>query len=251
MSHVCYNLTWVPKFYPMGRTYFSLAVPAFLFHVLFWTQVATHRSLRQLSMLWVYHYLLTDMFLLLQVFSEYILRTSLPYCISHTILILFCNVEAYTTAWVTVLEAYMLVCLNITRYYQIVKNCNIAARYPYALALFSILLYPCGIIVFLVQVKLLKTVTIHVHQTSSNCHLLYSGTKTQIGSLITILIIPIALNCYFMTLTTIHVRRSQQAARAQVGNRSFLYYSQPFFATFNILNTYIYSFNFSSSTFYG
>ncbi|UJR28600.1 hypothetical protein I4U23_009833 [Adineta vaga] len=215
MSQPCYNMTWVSGFRPIGRAYLALAIPAFIFHILFWIQVATHRPLRQLSMLWVYNYLFTDMLLLLQLFIEYSLRTSLPYCISPRIFKLFCGLEAYTSAYITVLEAYILVCLNITRYYLIVKNCDIATRYPYILILINLFLYLFGALFLFFQTKFVQIVTVHVHQHSSSCHLQYHNVKTQIGNLIAILLIPIVLNCYFVALTTIHVRHSQRAARAQ------------------------------------
>lgn len=216
MSYQCMNMTWSSEFRPIGQIYLGLAIPAFLFHVLLWIQVATHQSLRQFSMLWVYNYLLTDLLLLIQFFVEYLLRTFLPYCVSLSIFNLFCNIEAYTTAYMTVLEAYMLVCLNITRYYLIVKNCNIADRYPYILILLNIFLYFFGISLLLFQVKLFRIAGIHRHDHSTSCHLQFLDIKTQIGNLIIVLLIPIILNCYFMTLTTIHVRQSQRAVRAQV-----------------------------------
>ncbi|CAF1411201.1 unnamed protein product [Adineta steineri] len=222
MSYRCYNMTWTLQSRNIGRAYLSLAIPALIFHVLFWVQVATHRSLRQLSMLWVYNYLFTDMLLLIQFFLEYILRTSLPYCISYSIFNTFCVLEAYTTAYITVLEAYMLVCLNITRYYLIVKNFDIAARYPYILVLFNIFLYLFGMSLLLFQVKLFRTLVLHRHPHTSNCHLQYFNIRTQIGNLFIVLLIPIILNCYFMTLTTIHVRQSRQAVRAQHNKHSQL-----------------------------
>jgi hypothetical protein len=209
-------MTWTPEFRQMGRAYLGLAIPALLFHVLFWMQVFTHRALRQISMLWVYNYLFTDFLLLIQLFIEYTLRTSLSYCISHSIFYMFCYLEAYTTAYMTILEAYMLVCLNVTRYYLIVKNCNISTRYPYILAVLNIFLYFIGISIFLVQVLLFQIVKLHPHQRTQSCHFEFVNLKTQIGNLIIVLFIPIIANCYFMTVTTIHVRQSQQAVRSQV-----------------------------------
>jgi hypothetical protein len=215
MSSHCSNMTWTSDSRQIGRVYLALAIPAFLFHVLFWIQVAIHQPLRQLSMFWVYNYLFTDLLLLIQLFVEYILRTYLPYCISNSIFNVFCNFEAYTTTYMTVLDAYMLVCLNITRYYLIVKNCNIAARYPYIFVLLNIFLYVFGISLLLFQVKLFQIVEMHSHHTAS-CHFQFLDIKTKIGNLIIVLLIPIILNCYFMKLTTVHVRQSQRAVRAQV-----------------------------------
>ncbi|CAF0750193.1 unnamed protein product [Rotaria sordida] len=214
MFYQCYNMTWTLEFRQIGRAYLALAIPAFIFHVLFWMHVATHRALRQISMLWVYNYLFTDILLLVQFFVEYTIRT-MSHCIAHSSFYAFCNVEAYTNAYMTVLEAYMLVCLNITRYYLIVKNCNISTQYPYILILFNICLYLVGISVLLLQVELFQIVKLHPHHNTGNCHFNYLDIKTQYGNLIIVLLIPIILNCYFMILTTIHVRRSQQAVRSQ------------------------------------
>ena len=203
----------------MGGAYLGLAVPAFLANVCFWVQVMTHRTLRQTSMLWIYNYLFTDILLLIQLFVEYALRYGLPYCISPSAFHLLCNIEAYTVAYMTVLEAYMLVCLNVTRYYLIVKNVNISARYPNGILTLNVLLYVFGIIFIILEVEVFGIVQVHPHEYSPSCHLQYFDIKTQIGNLTLILVVPIILNCYFMVLTTAHVRQSQLAARSRVCER--------------------------------
>ena len=210
-------MTWAIEFYPLGAAYLGLAVPAFIFHVLFWVQVAMHRSLRQISMLWVYNYLFTDLILLIQLFLEYIFRTSLSYCISPFTFSILCNLEAYTAAYMTVLEAYMLVGLNVSRYFFIVKNYNLATQYPSLLILLMVFLYIFGLTIYILQVEVFHIIDVHKHDDTPSCHFQYINTKTGLGNLTCVLIIPIILNCYFMAITTIHVRRSQQAARAQVG----------------------------------
>ncbi|CAF3433042.1 unnamed protein product [Rotaria sp. Silwood1] len=214
MSYRCYNMTWTLEARQISRAYLALAIPAFIFHVLFWIHVATHRALRQISMLWVYNYLFTDILLLVQFFIEYTVR-KMSYCMSFSNFYAFCNIEAYTNTYMTILEAYMLVCLNITRYYLIVKNLNISIQYPYILIFLNICLYIVGISVLLLQVKVFQIVKLDSHQYTQSCHFNYLDIKTQLGNLIIILLIPIILNCYFMTLTTIHVRRAQQAVRSQ------------------------------------
>ena len=216
MSSRCFNMTWVPQYYTLGNTYLGIAILAFLFHICFWIQVAIHPKLRQMSMLWVYNYLLTDSILLIQLILEYILRMSLPLCISPNTFRFLCNIEAYTSAYMTILEAYILVCLNISRYCLIVKNYNASARYPTALLLFNIFLYVFGLLIYVLQVEVFQIVEVHRHYDTPSCHLLFLDLKTQVGNLLVVLLIPIVLNCYFMALTTIHVRRSQQAVRAQV-----------------------------------
>ena len=209
-------MTWTPQAYPLVDAYLGTAIPAFLFHVCFWIQVATHRSLRQMSMLWVYNYLLTDIILLVQLFLEYILRRSLPYCISPAIFRFLCNIEAYTSAYMVILEAYILVCLNISRYWLIVKNYDASARYPTVLLFFNLFLYIFGIGIYVLQVEVFQIVKVHFHEDTPSCHFQFLDLKTQLVNLFFVLIIPIVLNCYFMGLTTMHVRRSQQAARVQV-----------------------------------
>jgi len=209
-------MSWNLEDRQIGRAYLGLAIPALLFHILFWIQVATHKALRQNSMFWVYNYLFTDFLVLVQLLVEYILRTTSPYCISYSTYWIFCNIEAYTPAYMTILEAYSLVCLNVTRYYLIVKNVNISTRYPYIPILVNIFLYLFGISIFLIQVELVKTVKIRSHYHTQSCHFQFSHIKTQIVNLIIVLLIPIILNCYLMTLTIIHVRQSQQAVRSQV-----------------------------------
>lgn len=216
MVKECLNMTWDSAYRSLGTAYFGLGVPAFIFHLLFWLHVATHRSLRHMSMLWVYNYLFTDILLLLQLFLEYITRTSSSLCISSWGFSLLCNLEAYTGAYMAILEAYMLVCLNISRYFLIVKNYNIAVRYPYLLFIFNAFLYIIGLAVYLLQVEVFKIVRVHVHENSPSCHFQFVEMSTQMTNLAFVLIIPILLNCYFVAITTSHVRRSQQAARAQV-----------------------------------
>ncbi|CAF3723865.1 unnamed protein product [Rotaria magnacalcarata] len=214
MSLECYTMAWSPELHQIGRIYLTLAIPAFIFHVLFWIQVATHPALRQMSMLWVYNYLITDILLLVQLFVEYSTRT-MSRCVSPVIFYVFCAIEAYTDSYMTVLEAYMLVCLNITRYYLIVKNFNISSRYPYILLIFNVCLYLFGLAILLIQTKLFGIVKLHEYRKNGSCHLDYENTKTGFVNLSIVLFIPIILNCYFMAVTTIYVRRSQLAARSQ------------------------------------
>ncbi|CAM4865540.1 unnamed protein product [Rotaria socialis] len=214
MSLECYNMTWPLNLRQIGRIYLALAIPAFIFHVLFWIQVATHPALRQMSMLWVYNYLITDILLLVQLFVEYSTRT-MSGCVSPAIFNVLCAIEAYANSYMTVLEAYMLVCLNITRYYLIVKNFNIASRYPSILLIFNVCLYLFGIAILLIQTKLFGIVQLHEYQNNGSCHLDYEDIKTGFGNLFIVVFIPVILNCYFMIVTTIHVRQSQLAARSQ------------------------------------
>ena len=216
MVNRCHNITWAPEYLSLGAAYLGLSVPALLFHILFWLYVAIHRSLRQMSMLWVYNYLFTDLLLLIQIFLEYFVRTTIFHCVSHQMFAILCSIEAYTTAYMAVLEAYLLVCLNVSRYLFIVKNYNLCDRYPSHLLVLNAFIYVVGLVVYILQVEVFRNVRIHYHDKSPSCHLQFVSVSTQIGNLLFVLIIPIVLNCYFMAITTIHVRRSQQAARAQV-----------------------------------
>ena len=228
MSDRCVNMTWKVEYLYFGRIYLGLAIPAFIIHVLFWIQVATHRILIQMSMIWVYNYLFTDLLLLIQFFVEYGIRTS-KNCVSHLIFYIFCNFEAYTASYTTILEAYMLVGLNITRYYLIVKNFNISARYPRALVLLNLCLYGFGLCMLLFQVELLQIVKLHFHRHLQSCHFEYSDMRIRIGNLLVTLFIPVVLNCYYMILTIRHVRRSQQVIHSQVKQRVNFYIKFIFF----------------------
>ena len=218
MGNECYNLTWVPTSYSLGITYLVMGIVAFVIHFIFWLQVFTHRVLRQMSMLWVYNYLFTDMLLLIQLFIEYAVHTSMRNCVSYLLFKISCILEAYTGIYMAILEAYMLVCLNISRYLLIVKNYNLSARYRISVLIFNGFIYIVGLCFYAIQANGLKLIDIHPHYQTLSCHLRYPDIKTQIGNLLIVLIIPIGLNIYFVTLTTIHVRQSQQAARSQVMN---------------------------------
>ena len=255
MSNRCFNMTWSPEFQQIGRAYLGLAVPAFLANVCFWIQVTTHGTLRQMSMLWIYNYLFTDMVLLVQFFLEYTVRYAMPYCISPSTFYLLCNIEAYTAAYMTILEAYMLVCLNVTRYYLIVKNVNVSARYPNGILLLNVFLYVFGIVFIVLEVEVFRIVQVHPHESSPSCHLQHFDIKTQIGNLTLLLLVPIILNCYFMVLTTTHVRQSQLAARSRVRRkmRAHAIHLQNMYALLRLFisraaNICICWFNFSSST---
>jgi len=215
-------MTWNDEYRQITRVHLGLAISAMIFQLLFLIQVILNRSLRELSMFWVYNYLLTDFLILIQTFMEYILRTTLPYCISHTLFYILCNLEAYITSYMTVLEAYILVCLNFTRYYMIVKNCNISREHPRLLIGVTICLYTFSIAIFVFQVEIFQIVTLHPHQQSQNCHFQYHDIKTQIGNLILVLLIPTILNLYFMTLTAIHVRQSRRTVRMQANKHVHL-----------------------------
>lgn len=215
MSLECANMTWPMEIRQMGQFYLAVAIPAFVFHVLFWIQVATNQTLRQMSMFWVYNYLITDILLLVQLFVEYSSRT-MSACVSDLTFNVLCKIEAYTNSYMSILEAYMLVCLNLTRYYLIVKNRNISSQHPHLLIVCNICLCIIGLSILIFQSLLFKIMRLESDRNTGSCSLDYANVGTRIGNLIIVLLIPIILNFYFMTVTTIHVRRSALAARAQV-----------------------------------
>jgi hypothetical protein len=215
-SEQYFNLTWSPEYQTLGGVYVAITTLAILFHLLFWIQVATHQKLRQISMLWIYNYLFTDLVLLVQLLAEYITRRSLPHCIAARVFFLLCKIEAYTSLYMSILEAYMLVCLNVSRYFLIVKNCNISARYPSRILCFNVGLYIVGICVYIFQVEILEIVTLQTSQRAPNCHFRFRDRTNRIANIIVILVVPIAANIYLMIVTLLHVRRSEQAARTQV-----------------------------------
>lgn len=215
MNGSCFDLWWTTDSREFGIAYLVLGILAFIIHILFWFQVASHRSVQQMSMLWVYNYLFTDLLLLIQLFIEYAVH-SLPNCVSRNVFAFNCILEAFTGIYLAILEAYMLVCLNVSRYLLIVKNYDVSIRFPRLLVAFNFFLYSFGMGFYLVQSRLIASISVHEHYNIFSCHLLYKGEGAAVGNIALVLLIPIGLNIIFVVLTTIHVRKSQQAARSRV-----------------------------------
>ncbi|CAF2029579.1 unnamed protein product [Rotaria magnacalcarata] len=120
----CEFIRWSPQATTIVKPIFYLCIFATMSHILFWIQFIAYPSVRQHSMQWVYAYLITDELLLVRFFLIYAYRW-LPVCVPYIFRMAFCYAEAIFDNYLNLLQSYILLALNISRYLQIAYNHNV------------------------------------------------------------------------------------------------------------------------------
>lgn len=225
-----------------------LAVPI---HVIFWIHLLFYPSVRQKGMIWLYIYLLSDLFLIFRFLLFYGQRVN-NVCISRSTRIYLCYFEAVSKLYITVLQSYILLGLNICRYVQIVRNRNVYIKNIrlVILALMLIFSLPGVNIVF----QFLINWTVLWRKLGSLCDIIYASAGVQVYNLIVIYTIPVALNILFLGLcirflsSTGDIRSLQILHNRRKFHRTILKQSLIFYTIWTVLwSPYVLSFQFVNS----
>jgi hypothetical protein len=246
----CIVLTWSSDTADVrGGTLYvcSIAIPI---HVVFWIQLLFYSSVRQRGMIWLYIYLLTDLFLLFRFFLFYGQRIS-NVCVPRTARVYLCYFEAASKIYTSVIQSYILLGLNVSRYIQIVHNRNVYIKHIRLLILSNLIIFTLPFLNIAIQfiinwTKLSK-------QLGGLCGIVYSSVYVQIYNLIIVYIIPVSLNLLFLGLCIRHINSTGNIRNQQIINnrrrfhrtiltQSILFYTiwiilwSPFVLSFQFIN---------------
>ncbi len=212
------SLSWTPSGINNQQPRLIVCIIASIIHSIFWLQLVFCSSLRQKSIQWIYAYLSTDIFLLFRFFFIYIVYTTSTECQPNKSWVLFmCYFETIGDNYLNLLEAYILLALNICRYVQIAYNRNVYATNRRLLIIIHLCIYSIPIFILLVQFLTgwaqLEPFTHDV------CDVLYTNTYIQIFNIITAFALPILLNILVIYFRHVRLISTLQRGKHHVSAR--------------------------------
>jgi hypothetical protein len=230
-------------------TVYICGIAAFV-HFLFWIQFALCPSVRQKGMLWIYEYLLTDLFLIFRFFLFYIQRDTRQ-CISRASRTILCYFEATSKIYTNSIQSYILLGLNVSRYVQIVFNRNVYSKYMHVIILGHLVIYTLPVVN--IGFQFFTNWTTIWRQSGGTCAILYTSVYVQIYNLIIVYVLPVSLNLIFLSLCIRFIKSTGNIRNQQILNnrrkfhrtlltQSLLFYSiwfllwSPFVIAFQFIN---------------
>ena len=209
----CVVLTWSSDTADARLVTVYICAIATLIHSLFWIQFISCSSVRQIGMMWIYVYLLTDLFLIFRFFLFYIQRIS-EVCIPRASRTILCYFEATSKIYTNVIQSYILLALNVCRYVQIVYNRNVYLKHIRLIILAHLMIYTLPIINIAFQ--FFVNWTLIWRESGGTCDILYTSIYVQIYNLIIVYIIPVSLNLIFLSLCIRYIRARQNIRNEQI-----------------------------------
>ncbi|CAF3756287.1 unnamed protein product [Rotaria sp. Silwood1] len=197
-------LLWTQAVIDNTKSQFYACVIASVTHLVFWFQIIFCSSLRQRSLLWIYSYLITDIFLLVRFSFSYIVHTTSTECKPSRAWILFtCYFEATLDNYLNITEIYILLALNICRYVRIAYNRNVYQVDMKRLILtqFGICLVPLVVLI----VEFLFGWTQIRELISDSCDVFYTNVYIQVFNTIFGYALPMFLNVLVIYASVRHV----------------------------------------------
>ncbi|UJR08411.1 hypothetical protein I4U23_012681 [Adineta vaga] len=209
----CIPLIWSPSTADALDSTWIVCVIAIIIHTLFWIQILIFPTLKQRSMIWLYDYLISDLFLLIRFFILYGIRRE-QLCLDPTFRTFVCYFEATSKFYMNVVQAYLLLALNISRYAQIVHNRNVYVENSRLLILTHVLILILPIVNVVVQ--FLANWTLLWRRTGAACDVQYISFTVQVFNLFLIYIIPVTSNLFILTLCIRHVSSTRGVTSEQI-----------------------------------
>ncbi len=208
------SLSWTQSSIDNQQQRLIVCIIASIIHSIFWLQLVFCPSLRHKSIQWIYAYLATDILLLFRFFFIYIVYTTSTECQPSKSWALFmCYFETIGDIYPNLLEAYILLALNICRHVQIAYNRNVYATNRLLLIIIHLCIYSIPIFILLVQFLTgwaqLEPFTHDV------CDVLYTNAYIQIFNIVIAFALPILLNILVIYASFRHVRLISTLQRAK------------------------------------
>ena len=184
-------------------------------HTMFWIQVCMQPSYRKWNMQWLYVYVINDQLLICRFFFSYIVHTNLYQTASHAGWALFvCFVDAAVDNYLNIITIYILLAINVGRYFQIVYNHNVYKKNPFLLIVAHFVIYSTPIAVIAIQLThgwgILTTFP------GNSCDIGYVSIITQIFNVVHGYVLPIFLNVVVILMNLCHVHLKTYRRRAQI-----------------------------------
>lgn len=182
-------------------------------HLLFWIQFIAYPSVRQRSMQWLYAYLVTDLLLLIRFFLFYTYRWS-SICVPHLLRLIICYCEAIFDNYLNLLQSYILLALNVSRYLQIVYNHNVYSSNGCTVVIAHLVIYTVPLVGHVVTImcdwsKLESP-------PGDACDLLPVSLSVRLLFLLFSYFIPVVSALVFLSLCLNHIRNTKGIRTQQI-----------------------------------
>ncbi|CAF0767406.1 unnamed protein product [Adineta steineri] len=220
-SSSCVVLSWSSSTVDARTATLYICSIAVVIHALFWIQFSLCSSVRQKGMMWIYAYLLTDLFLLFRFFLFYFQRIA-EVCIPTVARVYLCYFEATSKIYTNTIQSYILLALNVCRYIQIVFNRNVYSKHIYIIIFVHLLMYTLPIVNIAFQ--FLVNWTQLWKQLGGTCDIRYTSIYVQVYNLILIYIIPVCLNILFLSLSIRFMNQTKSIQNQQIVNNRRKFY---------------------------
>ncbi|CAF0929630.1 unnamed protein product [Adineta steineri] len=188
---------------------FGVCVVAAILHTLLWSQMIMRKTKFDITLLFSLGYVSTDIFLLLFYFITYAIRIRswIPITLAT------CYFEAYAMFYFNILETYSLMALNISRYWQIVRNPNTYIDHR------KMIIVSCVITPFLVAINLIIQQSfgwsVLYSIPGSSCNVSFTNIPVQVWNISIILVIPILLS-FCLLFRAFRFLQSAQAGQLHI-----------------------------------
>ncbi|CAF3159207.1 unnamed protein product [Rotaria sp. Silwood2] len=213
-------LLWSQAVINNKKSQLYACIIASVIHLAFWLQIFFCSSLRQRSLLWIYSYLLTDIFLLVRFLFSYIVHTISAECNPSRAWVLFtCYFEAILDNYFNITGVYILLALNICRYVQIAYNRNVYQVHMKILILTQLGIYLVPLVGFIVEFLFGWTKIEELIE--DNCDVFYTNIYIQVFNTIFGYALPMLLNVLviFASVRRVHLTSTLQPAQHYVSAR--------------------------------
>jgi len=207
-------LLWTQDAVNSRQSRLYVCIIASVMHGFFWLQFVFCSSIRQKSLQWIYAYLIIDILLLFRFFFVYIVRTISTECVPSKSWILFmCYFEATVDNYLNILEAYILLTLNICRYVQIAYNRNVYQVDKNILILTHLGIYFISLLVLFLPFAFGWTELNEYIR--DRCEIAYKNVHIQVFNIIISFALPISLNILVIYASIRHIRLTSTLRQAQ------------------------------------
>lgn len=209
----CLAFNWSPAIRHSVEPVLGVSVIGIIIHSIFWIQCIVCSSVRHRNMMWLYAYLICDMFLILRFIILYNTRQG-SVCSSSIAQDILGYFEASSKPYINTIQSYLLLAFNICRYFQIVSNRNLYVKKPHLIVLVHLLIYVLPAVNLIVQ--FLANLTFITCIPGGSCDILYTSVIVQIFNLFLMYCIPVVLNIIILALAIRHVTSIQGILSQQI-----------------------------------
>ena len=191
MSNSCIPFYWTPSTIDSLEPIRIVCIIGMIIHGLFWIQFFLFSKLREISLIWLFSYLITDLILFIRFFLLFGIRSS-SICLDSLARDILCYFEASSKFYLYTVQAYLILGFNICRYKRIVSNQNIYVEKVRWIILSHLLIYVLPIINVIVQfVSQLARIS---RRRGASCDILYNMLFVQIFNVVITYVFPVFFN---------------------------------------------------------
>lgn len=213
-ASACVPLGWPDHSVNVIVASFYICILAAILYLIFWLLVVIDPILRRWeSLQWVYAFLVVDFLLVVRFLILYVLHRSNT-CVSTTVRICICYIEAVGDIYLNFLQGYVLLALNICRYYQITRGgADIYVTCRRWMCVAHVLIYLLPVVALVIEIEVGWAVS--THRPGGSCDLNFTSIAVRVFNTIFGYAFPVLLTLLYLYQSLRHIRQTAEAIRNQ------------------------------------